>query len=101
MSRADGDGGIGLRGRHLRVGLASAAGLADTGPSFEKREFSARKTTIMHELVAHGATGPAPAEHGFIPIQPLLADFTIAGLDGEQHRLPVSARFPDAHGTAV
>jgi hypothetical protein len=55
----------------------------------------------MHELVADGAAGPSAAEHGFVPIQSLLADFTMAWLDREEHRLPVTTGFPNTHGTAV
>jgi len=81
--------------------LSRAAGLADAGPGLEKREFSARETTIMHEFVAHGATGPAATKHRLIPIQALLADFAVSRLDRKQHWLPITASFPDAHGTGV
>ncbi|ALA57015.1 hypothetical protein NITMOv2_0579 [Nitrospira moscoviensis] len=52
----------------------------------------------MDEFVAHGAAGPAAAEHRLVPIQSLLADLAMARLDGEQHRLPVAAGLSDAHG---
>ena len=51
----------------------------------------------MDKLVAHGATGPAATEHGLVPIQPLLADFAISGLDPQQHRLPIATGFSDTH----
>ena len=82
-------------------GLGRAAGLADAGAGLEKREFSARETTVMHEFVAHGATGPAATKHRLISIQALLADFAVARLDREQHWLPITTSFPDAHGTGV
>jgi hypothetical protein len=52
----------------------------------------------MDEFVADSAPGPAAAEHGFIAIQPLLADFALSRLNREQHRLPLTAGFSDAHG---
>ena len=55
----------------------------------------------MYELVAHGATGPAAAQHSFIAIQPLFTDLAMTRFDGKQHPLPLAAGFPDTHGTAV
>jgi hypothetical protein len=81
--------------------LSRAASLADAGPGLEKREFSARETTIMHEFVAHSATGPTATNHRLISIQALLADFAVSRLDREQHWLPIATSFPDAHGTGV
>jgi len=51
----------------------------------------------MHEFVAHRAAGPAAAEQCFVPIQTLLADLAMARFDREQHRLPLTAAFPDTH----
>ena len=51
----------------------------------------------MDELVTDGATRPASPEHRFVPIETLLADPTIAGLDPEQHRLPFPATFSNTH----
>jgi hypothetical protein len=55
----------------------------------------------MHKLVAQGTTGPAAAEHRFITVQTLFADFAMTRLNREQHRLPFSACLSDAHGTGV
>ena len=101
-SRADGDGRISLLGnRRLRTGLCRPARFTDAGPGLEEGEFSARKTAIMHEFVAHGATGPTTAEHRLVAIEPLFADFAKSGFDGKQHGLPVTAGFSDAHSTGV
>ena len=52
----------------------------------------------MDELVADSATGPPTAQERLVPIEALFADFTIAGLDPEQHRLPLTAAFSNTHG---
>ena len=82
-------------------GLGSTARLADTGPGLEERKLSARETAVMHELVTHCTPRPAATKHRFVAVQPLFADFTMTGLNGEQHRLPITASFPDTHGTGV
>lgn len=51
----------------------------------------------MDELVADSATGPPTAQERLVPIEALFADFTIAGLDPEQHRLPLTAAFSNTH----
>ena len=51
----------------------------------------------MDELVADRATGPPTAQERLVPIEALFADFTIAGLDPEQHRLPLAATFSNTH----
>jgi|CXWL01.1.fsa_nt_gi hypothetical protein len=51
----------------------------------------------MDELVTDCATRPASSEHRFVPIETLLADPTIAGLNPEQHRLPFPATFSNTH----
>ena len=84
-----------------RAALRSTARLADAGTSLEERKLSAGETTIVHEFVAHGAARPAAAKHGFVAIQPLLADFAMTRLDRKQHRFPIAAGFANAHGTAV
>ena len=55
----------------------------------------------MDELVTDGATRPASPEHRFVPIETLLADPTIAGLDPEQHPLPFPATFANTHKVEV
>ena len=56
------------------------------------------KAAIVDEFVADGATGPAATKHRFVPIQTLLADFAVPGLNPQQHWLPVPPGFSDAHG---
>ena len=51
----------------------------------------------MDELVADRATGPPTAQERLVPIEALFADFTIAGLDPEQHRFPFPAAFSNTH----
>lgn len=51
----------------------------------------------MDELVADRATGPPTPQERFVPIEALFADFTIAGLNPEQHRLPLAAAFSNTH----
>ena len=51
----------------------------------------------MDKLVTDRATGPAPPKHCLVPIEALLANLTIAGLDPEQHRLPFPATFSNTH----
>lgn len=51
----------------------------------------------MAELVADCAAGPPPAQERLVPIEALFADFTIAGLDPEQHRFPFPAAFSNTH----
>jgi hypothetical protein len=51
----------------------------------------------MDELVADRATGPPTAQERFVPIEAFFADFTIAGLDPEQHRFPFPAAFSNTH----
>jgi hypothetical protein len=51
----------------------------------------------MDELVADRATGPPTAQERFVPIEAFFADFTIAGLDPEQHRRPLAATFSNTH----
>jgi hypothetical protein len=51
----------------------------------------------MDKLVTDRATRPASSEHRFVPIETLLADPTIAGLNPEQHRLPFPATSSNTH----
>jgi hypothetical protein len=51
----------------------------------------------MDKLVTERATRPASSEHRFVPIETLLADPTIAGLNPEHHRLPFPAAFSNTH----
>lgn len=55
------------------------------------------EATIVDKFVAERAAGPSAAEEGLIPIQSLLTDFAVPGLDPQQHGLPISAGFSDAH----
>lgn len=51
----------------------------------------------MDKLVTERATRPASSEHRFVPVETLLADPTIAGLNPEHHRLPFPATFSNTH----
>jgi hypothetical protein len=51
----------------------------------------------MDEFVTDRATRPASSKHRFVPIETLLADPTIARLNPEQHRLPLTATFSNTH----
>jgi hypothetical protein len=51
----------------------------------------------MDKLVTDRATRPASSEHRFVPVETLLADPTIAGLNPEHHRLPFPATFSNTH----
>jgi hypothetical protein len=51
----------------------------------------------MDELVTDRATGPPTSQERLVPIEALFADFTIAGLNPEQHRLPLAATFSNTH----
>lgn len=70
---------------------------ADPGTLLEKFHFPAGETTVMDELVADRAAGPAAAQHGLIAVEAQFADLAEPGLDPEQHRLPIPACLSDAH----
>jgi hypothetical protein len=74
------------------------ANQADTRSPFEKFYLAAGETTVVDELIADRATGPTAAQHGLIAVKTLLANLAQPGLDPQQHRLPVSACFSNAHG---
>jgi len=86
-----------LGGRRGGPLLGCAAGLAHPRSGFEKRDFPAGEAAIVDEFVADRAAGPSTAEHGFVPIQAQMADFTVPGLNSQQHRLPIPAGFSNAH----
>jgi hypothetical protein len=79
--------------------LSRAASLTHTWAGFQKRHFAAGKTAIVDKFVAEGATGPAAGEEGLIPIEPFLAHLAVPGFDPQQHRLPISTAFSDAHSS--
>jgi hypothetical protein len=53
----------------------------------------------MDKFIAEGATGPAAGEEGLVPIEPFLAHLAVPGFDPQQHRLPISTAFSDAHSS--
>jgi len=97
-SRPDGSRSLILRGRRRGGALLSrAAGLAHTWTGFQKRHFAACETTIVDKFIARRATGPAAGEEGLVPIEPFVAHLAVPGFNPQQHRLPISAAFSDAH----
>ena len=65
------------------VGLLGCAGSAHTGASFQVRDFSASKATIMDEPFTDAATRPSATEHGEVPIQTFLTHPTHFGFDAQ------------------
>lgn len=59
------------------------------------------KAAIVDEFITDRTAGPSAAEHRFVPIQTLLADFAVPGLNPQQHWLPVPTGFSDAHSGRV
>lgn len=55
------------------------------------------EATIVDEFIADGTAGPPAAQKGLIAIEPLVANLTVPRLNPQQHRLPISASFSDAH----
>lgn len=83
------------------LSLGFPAGFADSRTRLQKGHFSAGQATVVHELVAHRATGPSATKERLVPIQTLLTDFAMAWFDREQHRRPVTTGFPDTHRAGV
>ena len=54
----------------------------------------------MNKFVAEAASRPAAAEERFVPVESFVTDLALAGFDSQQHRLPISAAFSDAHRAA-
>ena len=85
----------------LGLFLSRSAGLANTRTRLKKTDLPAGETTIVHELIADRAARPAAAEHRLITIEALPADLAIAGLDPQQHGLPLTGSFPNTHSAEV
>ena len=88
-------------GRNRCACLSGSTGFADAGPGFQERNLSTGQAAVVDKFIANTATRPAAAEQRLVPIQTLLADFTMAGFDPQQHRLPITAGFSDTHGQGV
>ena len=77
--------------------MGNAAGLAHARTSFQERDFTGGQATVMDELLAQAAAGPAAGEKRFVTVERFVADLAVPGFNPQQHRLPRSATFSDTH----
>lgn len=54
--------------------MSSAAGLTDARAGLQEGTLSVGQATIMDEVLAQGATGPAAGEKRLVAVEPLLTD---------------------------
>jgi hypothetical protein len=81
--------------------MRGATGLAHTGTRFQERDFAGGQATVMDELLTQAAPRPAAGEKRLVTVEGFVTDLAVPGFNPQQHRLPGSAAFSDAHKNSI